>query len=475
MTEKSVHLPDMSNMLRLLCLLICSLFLLTACGSGDGRRLVQDNAASAVADTQHTCWQGDFISTFYKTLSDQTMTVFNNLTKENMVGVMALAFSIWLAFQVLRHVGSPAPESPGEFWTKVLQKGFLCALCAILVSSTDMLYYCLNNFVFPIYISLLEFASEIMKQMAADPAYAPDAIKIEGSGLNSDASTDYICEVFQNEAYKSGCTINATTLRQQMSSNSFPDAPRDLMSCMACAVSDRLSVGYNVAMRVLNIGTLTSFISGGFLLVCFTITKLGFIFYLVDSIFRLNIVILLLPFLIMFYPFEQTRKWSVTGFKVILNSAAIMLCLAVLISMTILAMQKMLIDPDDLALDTGFADKDSYTQFGMVALSFIFMGFAVIKITGIAVSLSDRLVGGGGGTEFQKKLQKLVATAAKLVFIAITAGAGKSVTALCDRFERLNEIRQKVNNAKKKAQKARDRLNALAGRKTSQQQEEEEQ
>ena len=234
----------------------------------------------------------------------------------------------------------------------------------------------------------------------------------------------------------------------------------EMMGCMACAVSDRLSIGFDVAIRLFKVGNFTAFCVACFLIICFTIVKFGFVFYLVDSIFRLNIILIILPFLIMAYPFEQIRKWSVSGFKIILSSSAIMLCLGLTISMTILAMQKMLTQKD---LD--FGNSALYEKFGSTAMALIFMGFLIIKATGLAVELSSKISGIQTSADFQKKFKALVGTIGKAALNLLTAGAGKVATTIIDHVERLRQLREKYQKAKAKMDKARARLNKLAGRK----------
>lgn len=456
-----MKLSKLNNLLRVLFVLFSVLFLLTACGAEqDGAIAIDQGDPRKAAELQNTCWQRKFLEYFYKNIGTQTKTVYTNLTSENLLNVVLLGFTIWMAYQILRHISTPTPESLGEFWTKIIRKAFLCAFCGILASSTSQIYYLINNFIFPIYITILEFTSEIMERLAKDPDAMVKTISIK-STFSDDATTGaYICEVYPDNWGATGCKY-AQKSGDTFSESNFPSAPLDMLGCMACAVSDRLSIGYDIGIRLMKLVSLTSFICGGFLIVCFTIAKLCFVLYLVDSIFRLNMILIILPFLIMAYPFEQIRKWSIKGFQIILSSSAIMLCLGIIVSTTILAMQKMLVQED-----IGFGNQELYENFGTTALSLIFMGFMIVKATGLAVDLSGRIVGYKGSTGFQKKVQQLVAMIAKGAFHIITVGGGKVATTIIDHIERLREIREKYRQAKAKMQEMRDKMNRYAGRQT---------
>ena len=412
----------------------------------------ENDAMGPLEVEKETCWQGELLEVFYKPLGSMALEVYNELATDKVISLMVLAFTLWMAFQILRHVASPTPESIGEFWTKVLRKGTLCFACGYLASSPDNVLYVLNTFVFPIYVTLLELCSNVLDTINKSPESMAKALLLPG-GTDPDK---LICEVYNYNMTGDGpCTLPDTS-KIAMSASSFPNEPLQLMSCMACAVGSRLDVGYSVAMYAASTG-LFGFFVACFLLAAFTITKLGFAMYLVDSIFRLDMMVIVTPFLILFYPFEQTRKWTVTGFKIILNSSAIMLCMGVLVCMTILAMQKILVSDS-------FGDVDLYSNFGVIPVSLIFLGFIIIKSAGTAVSLSESVTGGGGDTKFQKKMTAIVGTVAKGLFALLTWGAGKAITATVERSQRLKAAAEKVEKVRSKARSIQQRMQHLAGR-----------
>ena len=129
-----------------------------------------------------------------------------------------MGFTIWMAFQILRHISSPAAESSGEFWTKIVRKAFLCAFCGILASSTTQIYYVINNFIFPIYYTLLELTSEILNITGKDPDATVKAISISSSfGDDQNDEPCVICEVYKNSVTDAGW--NAKRLKEKTSNN----------------------------------------------------------------------------------------------------------------------------------------------------------------------------------------------------------------------------------------------------------------
>lgn len=413
-----MKLFNIHSLLRIFFLILCCFMFLTACSDNEGGtpiRKAKDGGETPqmVADNQRQCWQESLLKMFYKNLGAQTSSVYKTFQNDKTVyAAMMIMFSVWMAFQILRHVSATAPESLGEFWTRVLQQGFLCVVCGILASSTDQIIYALNNFVFPVFVTMLQFASSVMDTLSkANPNSNLTGLQLVTEGGESN---DVICEVYTH--FISQCKLGSTSLNFSVSGG-MPSAPIDLMSCMACSVSDRLSIGYILAYKLFTMSTILSFVVGFLIIVTFTIAKLTFALYLIDSIFRLNMIMIIIPFLILFCAFSQTRKWTVTGFKFIINSSAIILCLALLVSMSIVAMQEIMLDH---RLGFDFANQEKYYNFGVVPMAMIFIGFMMIKISSMAVELAGNLVGGKGETKFQKAVAAVMMAPIGLAFSVAT-------------------------------------------------------
>lgn len=449
------------NIFKIIGTLLCVVLLVSACSgdpsSGDVTGDVKTKLADAgdqdiakTAEAHRSCWTGEILKIFYNDLGTMSLSVYNKLTGEDLLGLMVVAFSVWMAFQILRHVATPSPESPGEFWTKVMRKGALCLVCGILASSTDNIIYALNTFVFPIYITLLELASSILQMTAKMDTI--DLLQVVGG-------KDF-CEVYAHHISDAGCAI-ADSSNIGFTATSFPEEPLHLMTCMTCAVSDRLNVGYEVALRALILPQLSPALLGLFLLVVFTIVKICFVLYIIDSVFRMDMMIVIMPFLILFYPFEQTRKWTATGFKLILNSAGIMLCLVVMVATTILAMQNVLGDP---SIGINLGDFSTYKNFGVAPASLMFLGFVIIKATKMAVSISDSVTGGGADAKIQKKVAAVVGTTIRAVLALCSSAFSEIGGATMEAIQKAAEVADKVEKARAKIEKVKEDMRKAAGK-----------
>lgn len=448
------------SILKLLFIVFCTLFMLSACGTQDGMTPIpsadqRGENTEQLAAEHRQCWQAGMLRVFYTSISSQTVVIYDALTKENLMGLMMLAFSIWMAYKILSHVSTPAAESIGEFWTAVLQKAFLCLLCGILVSSKGQVLYALNSFIMPIYITILEFASEILQVMNNQN---PD-LSIPGIKISAQDGSNTLCVPFDHSVAQNGCKITNAENIIFTENSGMPDAPLKMMECLVCSVSDRLSIGYSISYYLMQMASLLSVLVGIILIAAFVIAQLCFALYLIDSIFRLNMILLILPILIMAYPFEQTRRWSITGFKIIINSSVIMLCLVVMVVMAILALENILLTGKQNGFD--FALVSAYKDFGVVPMTLIFTAFLIVKVSGLAVSLAGRVTNEGGDARFQQKVAALVGTIGQFLLSAFGGPLGKGINKVLDkvteRSAALRTIRQKLGQTK-------DYFDRLAGR-----------
>lgn len=427
--------------LMVLALVIC----LAGCQSSEkgnisGAEL--EGEQSELDEQQRACWQGGVLEMFYNAMAESSMKAYPQVTKGAMPFMM-VAFAIWLSLRLLKHTSSVVEEAPAEVWTEITRMAFLCLFCGLLASSTTFLLFTLNKFIFPVYYAFLEYGSRVV-------SLAADGQDIDGKGqLLGDT-----CIFYTNSLV---CAAPALTPVSYVNgAASFPTGPSDMMQCLVCATSDRMQIGFLISKELLSATSLSSWVSGMSIFLIFVIVKISFVFYLVDSIFRMNIVVIILPFLILAFPFKFSRKWTKEGLLTIFNSAAVMMCIAIIATMSMLAMQTIINDNYDF-----LGDKQAYQEFGIVMLSMILIAFLVLKSIGLAVSLAGSLVGGGGNTNFQKKIAKLAAWTGKKLLGLVTAGASVPFTKAVESIKVLRETKNKVQKAKGNAS---DFINKLAGR-----------
>lgn len=434
---------DIFKLLRTILVVCLVVFCLTACASDKNGSMTGTTAGNkggsstedGLTENHRACWQAKMLDLFYDTMGEASIRAYPIVTGSAMPLIM-VAFSVWLSIRVLRHISSVVGESPAEVWTEVARMAGLCLFCGLLASSTSFLVYTLNTFIFPIYYTFLEFSERIL-------SLAAEGVETKGQIIGSH------CLIYDNPTLS--CAAPALE-KVSAEGGTFPQGPSVMMQCMSCTLSDRLQLGFEIAKNLFGQKSLTSVIAGLIIYFIFAMVRLTFVLYMIDSIFRMTIITIILPLLIIAIPFKATRKWSTYGFKVILNSAAIMMCLSVTITMSILAMQIMIQENAE-----EFGDNGRYQEFSIVLVALVLVSFLVMKSAGLAVAMANSLVGGDGSTDFQKKIGKLAAWVVKKLASVITAGGARFVTAVTDQIAALRK-------AKEAGSKAGKFLNKIAGR-----------
>lgn len=398
---------DISKIFKALLAVCCVLFMLTACSgneksqsyaqgpvetaSGDGSSLAAGVNAKR-SDGQ--CWQTEVVDVLYNIMGKVALETYRKMTG----GALALSlvgFAIWMSWRLLKQLGSFKEETMGEVWTEIAKMFFLCLVCGLIASRVNLLTFVLGDFIFPIYNAFLEFAGEILT--TAVPKEAAKEITILSAPVKID--TQFTCAV--DEVVK--LTADA---------QGFPDSPKQMMDCMICAIDNALSFGMTLAFETLRGKGFTGWCVGFFVLACFLFVKLGFVFYLVDTIFRFTIMVIMLPIMILGYPFPKTKGLLSQGVTTMVNSAAFMMFFALVLTMCVQAIATIL-QKFSKVLDGQHALEDLSVPF----ICMMLIAFLVISSIKIAGTLCSSLVGGGNvaNSQFQKSAKALIVGAAKWV------------------------------------------------------------
>lgn len=384
-----------------------------------------------------TCWQSVII--------DKVLFVINRLY-QNASGevtdgssgatIICIGFSIWMAFKLLNVLASFKEENLGEIWTEIGQKLFVCAACAYLVSSTEHITWVFDTLILPIYKTLAELGLQVLE-------------------------TTKVKEVFELGDYKVVTFTHdpaACKIPDKFDMGSLQSSIKETTSCVACTINDRLNSGIRIGVTLVSSLRISAIIVGITMILIFTSAKLFFILFIVDSLFRLNFAVFLIPFLIVGVPFNFTRKYSKHGLLMFLNSSGIMLFLAILVSLAMAALEKLLGEFQSLFT------AENIEGLGPILLSMFLLAALFINIPGMGVALADKFIGGGQGDEFQKQVSRFVMNAMKKAAASVTggttAGATQAVTTILEKYEKTRAFE---DNLKQTTNKANSVLDSLAG------------
>lgn len=412
---------NIKQILRVMLVVLFAAFMLTACEQDDsiggrsraamaapvGEDPISEETMKNAFNAHRECWQTGMIDLLYQNMGKIAMGMYAKIT-DGALPLMMIAFALWTIFRLLKFVGSFTEDSPAEIWNEIVRKLFVCLICGLIASSTTQILWLLNTVVFPIYYAFLELGAAILNSA--------------GDGSNFKAGSTVLSFFQEKLTLNEPVMCSAPAIgKASIESLSFPDGPRTMMNCMICTVNERLTLGFFLSFKVMDAPGFMSLITGLFILICFTIVKLGFIFYLVDSIFRFTMMAIILPILIMSYAFKQTSSWAKNGFLTIINSAALMMFMGIMMSMALLAMEKIITDNSDIFNDN--ANEMSFSEFSIPFMCIMLVGFLISSSVNLAQQVTDSLVGGNSDSLFQKRVGTFVMWTLNL----ITLGAAKRV------------------------------------------------
>ncbi len=446
--------------IAMLLLLFAVSFTLSGC-SKEGA-LPEGADETTLANEHKQCWQKEILTLLYDTIGKTAMETYGKITGGAMT-LMMVAFAVWFAFQLLQHVTSLTAVSNTQIWDTTLKKLVLCFACGFIASSTDGLLWILNTIIFPIYNAFLEFGGKILETTSSVNENGQNTVTVFGEVVTGGQSI--VCKI--NEKLDADLS-------------NFPQGPRDMMGCMICAVNERLTLGNKIAFTVMKESGFLTFLVGLVLLVSFTILKLGFVFYLVDSIFKFAVMITMLPILVLSYPFGPTNKWAGTGMKSILSSAVFMMVIALMISVALLAVMQILQDHQDLFNPPDEEAEASLRELSPPILALLLIAFLVKATMDISQKLVGAIIGSGVQSDFQKKVEGAARNAGSII-MALISGGGSKIFDAVQKMQKVQEATRKVKESHigKAATKAysqykkmqdgyhqmRSKIDRLAGRK----------
>ena len=388
-------------------------------------------------DEQSSCWQTK-ITNAVTAIVNQLYADSSAEVAHGGANIILVAFAVWMAFRLLRVLGSFKEESLGEVWTEILQKLFLCSVCAYFVSRTDLIDEAIKLLVVPIYVTFLELATRMLE--------------IDGGGgvksLGAFGEIDFTRGVL-------ACPTNV-----EVEPGNF-DGVFEISNCVVCRISSRLNSGIRIAITLISSLKIGAILIGVAMAALFTAAKFFFVLYVIDSLFRLNFAAFLLPVLIIGVPFGYTRKWSKHGLLMFLNSSAIMMFMGLLVGIVVLTLEGL------VAAYANDFTPEGIEGYGAGLLAMILISILLINVPGFAVALTDKFVGGGGGLEFQKKISEFIMNSLKKaggkVIDSITSGSTSIITTTMEKYEATRRVLDNVKQVKNATNSMVNKIHSLAG------------
>ena len=452
-------LSNISNFLNKLLFVFLAVSFLAACGKDakddDLVTLepveIGDKVAKLSVNPER-CIGCEILDMMYDAVGKNVGILHKEFTKASMPIIM-VGFSIWLALRLLKFVSSVTETNPREVWNEILRKAFICMICGILAGSPTMLRYTVNTIVFPVYSALMDLGLQVLQNSFSDKT---------NSSIQSSLNTDSFIVFKQPVDIKKvelKCSLNKDSKGNTIlwtEDSGFPQSIKGSMKCMIDALNKYLTIGENISVIAMKqkarfIGKIM-----GLVLYCFFwVVKIGFVFYLVDTIFKMGIIILLLPLFILSYAFGPTKKWTGIGFGNILASAGFMMCFSIIVSLTLVAMVSLINGNPGI-----FNPDDPEAHMRDISIGFmclLIIGFLIYGSMGVAQQLTSGLLGTGISSNFQQKLKAAIQGIGSAIWSGLGFLVTTGVAALPDGGNRFVK-------AIKRGHALHEKLQRLAGR-----------
>ena len=411
-----IYRPQVFRAVKIMMMAVAVIILLTACNANETENMNQAPLAdsgtgpTASAEQYSQCWQTGVIDTLYSLMGTVALTTYEKMTA-GALAFMMVAFAIWMSYRLILQLSSFTEETMGEVWTEIIKRFFLCFVCGLIASQTGLLVLVLADFIFPIYNAFLEFASQLMA--VSVPNDVTTHLQRSIHLFNYDITLLNIdMDMGHSSSNPLQCTASAIEFSKD--ATNFPDSPRQMMDCMVCAVSHSLSFGIQVGFEIMQLPGVTGWCVGLLTLITFMCVKLSFVFYLVDTIFRFTVMVVMLPLMIMAFAFPKTRGLLSRGIANMLNSAAFMMFFALIISVCVQAIS-VILESFKGVFTMDATGSVPFKDFSVPFICILMIGFLVFSSVKIAGQLCDSLVGGKSNSEFQQSAKALIVGAFKWI------------------------------------------------------------
>ena len=245
------------------------------------------------------------------------LTIFNaaqsmstrsfNVLAEGLSVVLLIGFSIWVAFEVLRHVSKMTKVDSTQFVGGLLVQAFKVLLIFALLADSSNVY---GYIVEPVLNAGLTFGTNLLFN-----ASGHGNMSISAMASCSGVDGIVLDGVLPSSIYvKMDCFI-----RSVQAELAIPQSIGSTLMCVARHVGkDDLTLG--IAPIKDAIWDFSMMFQGLIIWVFSWLVSFAFAFYLIDATVRLGIVGILMPFLIVCWPFKPTSKYTSTGWSIFMDT-----------------------------------------------------------------------------------------------------------------------------------------------------------
>lgn len=386
-----------------------------------------DNTLEAISTVQQGCVPLPFklfeaksclfcplFDVIYTAIQDASTRAFRTLGI-SMSNLAAIGLAIWIAFMVLNNVSSLTKQDAPKFLNDLFRNSFKVIIIIFMLRHSGIVY---NNIIGPILKAGFEFGVSFLDRSSGSLSGCSKTLGTIGSGGGAGVLPQYIYANLM-------CFIKAVQMELA--------ASQAIGESLMCVSLHQAKSNFSAIAKVMpDFGMM---VQGALIYIISLILSLAFGFYLIDATVQLGIFGMILPFLLMCWPFKITNSYFKKGAEVFMNSWFVYVFMGIVVNISLKLIGQSLTGGKGgfNAIEEALNGNDvgklqellsiGFSGFLVLIACCIFAIKLMMKVTDLADQFS-----GGLGLGIGNRIGGLAASGATGAAKAIVGGGVKSVT-----------------------------------------------
>lgn len=283
------------------------------------------------------CWPCSLVGMFIQSVQTMAGNMYP-FVKTMALSLLGIVFLFWIAFRVLKFIGTMGYGDPGEFMTDLLIRFIVVSIAAALLHAPIIDFY---RIAISPFINMTAALSGSLSEMAITDGHTTFAEQVQQKMGIKVADSCKACTLMNDPEYE--FPKNEETSVVVMDAQSVNG-----LLCMTCqayrqvmpmiAIGERMNcyamvTGFTIPFTPITIPNFSYWYVGLILVIAFSILAVLVAFYILDVILRLGFVIVLTPLYITAWAFPVSREYSTKAWHMILSCLLQFIGIAVMMAL----------------------------------------------------------------------------------------------------------------------------------------------
>lgn len=285
------------------------------------------------------CWPCSLVGMFIQSVQTMAGNMYPYV-QTMALSLLGIVFLFWIAFRVLKFIGTMGYGDPSEFMTDLLIRFIVVSIAAALLHAPIIDFY---RIAISPFINMTAALSGSLSEMAITDGHTTFAEQVQQKMGIKAADSCKACTLMNDPEYEFPKNENTPIVVIDAQSVNG-------LLCMTCqayrqvmpmiAVGERMNcyamvTGFTIPFTPITIPNFPYWYIGLILVISFSILAVLIAFYILDVILRLGFVIVLTPLYITAWAFPVSREYSTKAWHMILSCLLQFIGVAVMMALFI--------------------------------------------------------------------------------------------------------------------------------------------